>query len=215
MTCDEYRAGVLAGDTSARHADHLASCAACRTGHDSLASAADLLARESLWEEPRGGTEDRIVATIGGQVDAPAAEQRSARARVPIIAAAVVLLVAAAGLVFAIGGGEADAGPDWEVAIFDVGAAGGEGTVLGWNAAAGTRVALDVAGLGPAPDGFVYELWFSAADVHVSGGTFRDTEDVELWVGVSRADYPRIWVTLEPIDADTSPSRQTVLDTRR
>lgn len=70
-------------------------------------------------------------------------------------------------------------------------------------------------GLDPAPDGFVYEMWLSKDEIHISGGTFTQPNDVELLIGVTRADYPRIWITLEAIDEDESPSPATVLDTVR
>ena len=87
------------------------------------------------------------------------------------------------------------------------------GVVEGWNEAAGTRVVLSVAGLAPAPAGSVYEFWFSSDTLHVSAGTFSGSGEMELWAGVSRGAFPRLWVTLEPIDEDEAPSGVTVLDT--
>ena len=72
---------------------------------------------------------------------------------------------------------------------------------------------LAVNGLDPAPDGYIYEFWLSDGPRYVSAGTFRAGGVVELWVGVSRRDFPRMWVTLEPIDTDAGPSSATVLDT--
>jgi hypothetical protein len=88
------------------------------------------------------------------------------------------------------------------------------GTVAGWNTESGTRMVLDIEGLDPAPPGFVYELWLSAGPRHISAGTFVEAgNDLELWAGVSRRDYPRVWVTLEPLDDNESLSGETVLDT--
>ena len=70
-----------------------------------------------------------------------------------------------------------------------------------------------IEGLNPAPDGFVYEFWLSDGPVHISAGTFHSDGEIELWSGVSRADFPRLWITLEPLDEDESPSGNTVLDT--
>jgi hypothetical protein len=72
---------------------------------------------------------------------------------------------------------------------------------------------LSVDGLEGAPDGYVYEFWLSEGPLHISAGTFTASGDIELWSGVSRADFPRLWVTLEPLDEDESPSSHTVLDT--
>jgi hypothetical protein len=68
-----------------------------------------------------------------------------------------------------------------------------------------------VSGLDPAPEGYVYELWFSNPATRVSAGTFRTAGDVELWTAVSRRDYPRLWVTLQPVGA--YDDYVTVLDT--
>lgn len=104
-------------------------------------------------------------------------------------------------------------GPDWEVAL------AGEGptpqataTVAGWATDAGTRMRIDAVDLPAAPDGYVYELWLSNGDVHLSAGSFRAASGIELWIGVSRRDFPRVWVTLEAVDADTSLNGETVLD---
>jgi hypothetical protein len=85
-------------------------------------------------------------------------------------------------------------------------------TVLGWNGDAGTRLSVSVDGLEPAPEGFVYELWFSNKDRHISAGTFAEATELEMLVGIRRGDFPRIWITLEPLDADPGPGL-TVLDT--
>jgi hypothetical protein len=57
-------------------------------------------------------------------------------------------------------------------------------------------------------------MWLSAGARHISAGTFVEADhDLELWAGVSRRQYPRVWITLEPLDDDESLSGQTVLDT--
>ena len=206
MNCEEYRAAYLAGEAGGDAARHLEGCPSCRAQQGGLAEVAGQLDDAAMWDEPSPFVEERIVAGIAGQADPV---RRAGRRWLPAAAAAAALaLIIGAG---AIGLAIRGSGPDWEVAFADTGAA--LGTVQGWSEGSGTRVALDVSGLDPAPDGFVYELWFSADRVHVSGGTFRSPEGVELWVGVSRRDYPRIWVTLEPVDEDSTPSRETVLDT--
>ena len=86
-------------------------------------------------------------------------------------------------------------------------------TVLGWNTDSGTRMLLEVEGLDRAPAGYVYEFWLSEGPLHISAGTFTGNGEIELWSGVTRAEFPRLWVTLEPLDEDESPSGTTVLDT--
>ncbi len=108
------------------------------------------------------------------------------------------------------------ASPGWEVALEPTDLApAASASVSGWNTDSGTRLAIEASGLDPAPAGFVYELWFSAEDQHVSAGTFAAVDDVTAWVGVRRGDFPRVWITLEALDGDPGPSRSTVLDTKQ
>lgn len=86
-------------------------------------------------------------------------------------------------------------------------------TVAGWNEDAGTRIVVTIENLDRAPEGFFYEFWLSDGPLHISAGTFTAGGEIELWTGVSRRDFPRLWVTLEPIDEDEAPSEVTVLDT--
>jgi len=160
------------------------------------------LSEPSLWEEPVPLTD-------------PLAEipPRDAGPRWPRwwigAAAAVAAVVVAVGMSLA----AREPAADWEVALdATTDAPGASAVVQGWNSDGGTRLALSVTGLDPAPDGFVYELWFSNKDRHISAGTFAQAADIEMWVGIRRRDFPRVWITLEPLDADTSPA-QTVLDT--
>lgn len=118
----------------------------------------------------------------------------------------VVVLVAVAVLT-------ADRGPDWEVTLSPTELAPqASARVLGWNTDGGTRLYVELDGLDPAPEGFVYEMWFTKDDRHISAGTFTGGDGVELSVGVRRGDFPRLWITLEPLDADPGPF-ETVLDT--
>ena len=105
--------------------------------------------------------------------------------------------------------------PDWEVALPGTEhAPEAMGVVRGWNVAGGsTRLTLEVSGLDPAPAGTFYEFWFSEGSRHISSGTFTVADGTEMWVGVARKDFPRLWITLEPIDDDESPSGLTVMDT--
>ena len=67
----------------------------------------------------------------------------------------------------------------------------------------GTHLRVDVDGLAPAGPNEYYAIWMSSdSGQHVPAGTFRQSGHIESWSGVTRADFPRIWITLEPDDGD-------------
>jgi hypothetical protein len=73
---------------------------------------------------------------------------------------------------------------------------------------------LDIRGIEDAPSGSYYEIWMTAPDGrHISAGTFSGSGRVTAFAGVRRADYPRIWITLETADDDLGPSPETYFDT--
>lgn len=189
------------------HPDPAALEASRRAVEDLLASGGMRLHDPALWEAPPDLEDRLLAATTGSPVAAPTSRlERRWVAAVASMAAAVVLVVGAIGLA-------GRSRPDWTIPLTATELApGAAGTASGWNEASGTRVRLDVEALPQAPRGFFYELWFSSEDVHISGGTFQDPSDVELWVAVARREFPRVWITLEPIDSDEAPSGQTVLD---
>lgn len=166
---------------------------------------------DALWVVPDADLETSIMAAIADDTGYTASRSRSPARRLrwlgPLVAAA-----AAAAIVFIASTGQAE--PDWTVALGGTDAApDASALVSGWNEESGTRVELDITGLAPAPDGFIYELWFSADEVHVSAGTFHgDGTDAILWAGVARGDFPRVWITLEPLDDDPGPGLN-ILDT--
>jgi hypothetical protein len=210
MKCDQARTAYLAGEASHDEMDHLEACAACRSERTALEDSRAVLDDEATWTDPSPQLEDRIVALIAGTPGAREATPSSRRrwwwAGGAGIAAAIVAFVA---IVLT-----SAPGPDWEIPIPGTAEAPvAAGVVRGWNEADGTRIQLDVAGLPPAPTGSVYELWFSKDELHISAGTFVSAGNPELWVGVSRGDFPRLWITLEPLDTDESPSGVTVMDT--
>ena len=213
MNCDEFRAAVLAGEENAATSRHEESCPSCRSRAADLRAAQQSLADPSLWEEPAPElglqVEQLIASATTGSVDsAPNKTVRWLR-----FAAAFVVLAGLGAIILA---AMRPAGPDWDVALpaTDL-APGAIASVAGWNEDSGTRMVMTVEGLAPAPDGFIYEFWLSDGPLHISAGTFHSSGTIELWSGVPRSDFPRLWVTLEAIDEDESPSRQTVLDTGR
>lgn len=201
MTCDDARAAVLAGVDGPAERTHVASCPRCREAAPRLAALGAMLSDPAAWTEPSVELADRVAASIRPpHVPAPRRRRRLA----PTAVAAAVA-VAAGFLALR------PEPPDWTVELAGT-APGAGGVVSGWNGDAGSRMLLTAEGLDPAPAGSVYELWLSSGDRHVSAGTFTDPTGIELSVGVHRRDFPRIWVTVEPLDDDPSPSGDTVLD---
>jgi hypothetical protein len=127
-------------------------------------------------------------------------------------AAALVIGVVAASLVIV--HGRAD-GADWELSLYaNDSVPGAEVSVHGWNTGTGTRLRLDVEGLAPAGPSEYYAIWMSSIEgQHVPAGTFRESGRIEAWSGVTRSDFPRIWITLEPDDGDERLTGATVVDT--
>lgn len=208
MKCDDARSAFLSGDAGQPELDHLGSCSDCRREWDALETSRRVLDDPAFWEDPSPALEDQVVALIGGTSEQTAQPRR--RTWLGALASGSVAALVALALWIGLPG----PGPDWEVALPGTSEAPGAfGLVRGWNEPSGTRVALDIEGLPPAPDGSLYEFWFSSGDLHISAGTFAAPESVELWAGVSRADFPRLWITLEPVDEDESPSGVNVMDT--
>ncbi|MFV1999271.1 MAG: anti-sigma factor domain-containing protein [Acidimicrobiia bacterium] len=217
MNCQDVRAALLAGDTSEAISSHLHGCVECRRAISDIESDRTDLASDSLWAEPPAGLGDSIVAAITA-ADHPRAESTNSIRAIPSrrftgrsvalmfgsVAAALVLIVGAFAML------SRTPAPDWQAAMAgDTTSA--TGVVAGWNVGDGTRVVLEAADLGSAPEGFVYQLWFSRASGDVSAGTFTDPSYVELSVGVSRKDFPAVWIALQPIGTDAASSGQALL----
>ncbi|MPZ71147.1 MAG: hypothetical protein GEU71_16720 [Actinobacteria bacterium] len=207
MNCERFRADRLAGIIGDEDRKHLDECPACRGRVPGLDSGRTALGDPAAWEEPPPELGARVTALVTALPRSPRPWWRRGLLG-PISAAAVAIVIL--GLVVTM----RSPAPDWEVAIPGTDLAPvAAGTIEGWNTDTGTRMVMQIDGLDPAPDGFVYELWLSTDTLHVSAGTFIAAERVELTTGVSRADFPRLWVTLEPVDDNESPSGHTVLDT--
>ncbi len=209
MKCDDARTAYLSGQATSDQMRHLETCAQCgaeRTGLEAFRSSLD---DPMFWEEPSATVEDRVVDLIGGRIDADTAAPLHRRWWTAAgVAAAVAVALLGTWTV------TRTPSADWEVSLPGTAEAPqASGVVRGWNEPEGTRLALEVEDLPDAPTGSVYELWFSEGSRHISSGTFIAADGVELWVGVSRRDFPRLWITLEPLDDDESPSGFTVMDT--
>jgi len=220
MNCQDIRASLLAGETSDAIEEHLEGCVECRRVLDDIVTVRDDLGSDSLWAEPPEGLEDSIVAAITGARPA-GPETRgmsgggrwSSRSLTAIFGSAAAVIILLVGVFAVVSRTPA---PDWEAAMVGTDVAPlATGVVAGWNTDAGTRVLLEAADLGPAPDGFVYQLWFSKGSKALSAGTFVDPSHVELNVGAARKDYPDVWIALHPTTAgggDAGPALMHTTD---
>lgn len=183
---------------------HLAVCPGCRLEAERTAALGRHLSDPLLWETPPPELEHRVVAAVAGERHPPPSRRRW------WILGAAALLFAVVGVAAFLGGR-----PDWTIELVGVDSAPtAQATVRGWNQDEGTRMVFEIEGLTAAGSEAYYEVWLTAPDGrHVSAGTFQTAGRVEVTAGVRRADFPRIWITREPADADPAPFPDTVLDT--
>jgi Anti-sigma-K factor rskA len=214
MRCEETRAAMLSGSDVEPVRQHLATCRACRSEQPMWARLSSTLSSHSLWEEPSSDLSQRILQTVRGYDERSHADtrvQRDHRRTALFAAVAVTVLIALAGTFFA----TRSLSADWEMAL----ATSEElpeatAFIRGWSTPTGTRMVLDIRGIEDAPPGAYYEIWMTAPDGrHVSAGTFSGSGRVTAFAGVRRADYPRIWITLEVANDDLGPSPETYFDT--
>jgi hypothetical protein len=217
MNCEDFRAGRLEDGDNPAGPGHLETCPSCRARVADLDTGRLLLGDAAMWEEPSPELETQVSRLIRSSEPAlgsdgpkrrPMGRLRGGRAWA---AAAVMVVLATVASYLAL----RSPAPDWEVAVPGTALASSASAVVkGWNGEAGTRMLVTVEGLEPAPDGYVYEFWLSKGRLHTSAGTFAASGRFELRSGVTRAEFPRLWVTLEPLDEDEGPTNQTVLDMR-
>jgi len=171
-----------------------------------------ILAQDSTWSEPPPEVAERLLASIG--VDHhPSRRADPGRRWWPWVAAVavVIVLVVMAGLTGLIGSTDQQlisvSGTSLQPA------ASGEASIR--DTGSGWWIRLEVDGLPPADEGTYYEAWLWSDDGEgISVGTFHMRQGqapVVLWSGVDPANYPSLWVTLEPEDGDPSASEQIVL----
>lgn len=208
MRCEDAQAWFLAGERTEQVDRHLAGCPTCRIERRGLELIAAGLADPVTWEEPGPDVENLVLAEIERLAHPAASGRRGGRAAVlsGIAAVLVVIVLVAA---FALSDR-----PDWSTDLVALPAApGAAARVDGWLTAEGTRMRFDVSGLPAAAPDRYYEIWLSAEDgTHVSAGSFRSSGTIEVFIGVARSEYPRVWITLEETDDDLGPSGVTVLD---
>ena len=206
MNCEQARVAMLEGDRSSELENHLGGCSDCRAEQVALVRIRETLREPSLWEEPPPDLAERI-ASLGRAAVSQPRRQISSRVFLPITAGLGALLMAGFLLV--------STPADWEFDLKGVGSgATASAFVAGWNDTEGTRLRIEVEGIEPVPPGHYYEIWLTSVDGrHVSAGTFRGDGVINASVGVRRADFPRLWITLESVDGDSGPSSDTYFDT--
>ena len=178
------------------------------------------LARAEVWDDPRPGLEDDIVAAIRAEpVALDDVRARRERRRIPawlITAAAVAVLAVGAVVVVRAAGDNTEVASDTTEASLagtDL-APDATATAFFTPTPAGLKILLDADGLAGADPGHMYEAWISDGEIRVSAGTFhlRDGHNpIELWAGTDDPRFHVITVTLEPIDGVADSSGQVVL----
>jgi hypothetical protein len=213
MTCEDFRRAHLEGAVSPEGESHLRGCTECQTAAPELDVLRARLGDPAVWEPAGPELRAQVVGAVVAAAGGTSAPRRSARRRwIAAAAAALVIGVVAASLFVA--RRRAD-GADWELALYaNTSAPGAVVEVQGWNTGNGTHLRVDVDGLPPAGPNEYYAIWMtSSSGQHVPAGTFRESGRIESWSGVTRADFPRIWITLEPDDGDERLNGATVADT--
>ena len=213
MRCDEFQRSYLAGDVSAPAEAHLRGCVDCQIVTPELDVLRARLGDPAVWEQPGSELRPRVVGAVVGAARSQGVPRRSAR-RWWLVGAAAALVIGVVAASLVMFRSRADSA-DWELSLYANGSVPGAVVLVhGWNTGTGTRLRLDVEGLAPAGPSEYYAIWMSSVDgQHVPAGTFRESGRIEAWSGVTRSDFPRIWITLEPDDGDERLTGETVLDT--
>ncbi len=178
------------------------------------------LSRADVWDEPRPGLEDDIVAAIRAEPvrldSARRSPQRRTFPRWLVGAAAVAVIAVGAVVVVRLADDNSELADDTTestLAGTDL-APGAAATAFFTPTPAGLKILLDAEGLAGAKPGEMYEAWISDGEIRVSAGTFhlRDGHNpIELWAGTDDPRFHIITVTVEPIDGVAESSGQVVL----
>ena len=213
MTCDEFHRSYLEGEVSTAGEDHLRGCADCQRVTPELDVLRARLGDAAVWEPPASELRAKVVGAVVSAAR-PASVSRRTTRRWWIAGAAAVLALGVAAASLVLIPSRADSA-DWELSLYaNKASPGAVVEVHGWNTANGTHLRVDVDGLAPAGPNEYYAIWMSSdSGQHVPAGTFRESGQVESWSGVTRADFPRIWITLEPDDGDERLTGTTIADT--
>ena len=178
------------------------------------------LARADLWDDPRPGLEDDIVAAIRAEPvpleRARISRERRSLPRWLMATAAVALIAVGAVLVVRSAGNDDEFASDTTESTLAGTDLAPEATATAFftPTPAGLKILLDAEGLAGAKPGEMYEAWISDGQTRVSAGTFHlrnGHEPIELWAGTDDPRFHIITVTVEPIDGVAESSGQIVL----
>lgn len=202
MRCEEVQAAIVGGSPGPAEFSHLQQCPHCRAAQPGLEELRAHLSEPWMWDEPSPGTLELVTARLPGRLSRPKRMGWWLGA-----AAALVAVTLGAGWWL-----NSSPDPDWELRMTGSQAfANAWAEVRGYSTDAGTRMELVVHHLPAAPPGWFYEMWLSSDAGAISAGSFTSSRSLELWAGVRRRDFPRLWVTLEPADGVSTPSGEMVL----
>ncbi len=195
-----------------REAEYLATGAGeAPANREHLDAARQVLSSASAWEAAPDSVGDEVLGEIRARTD-PFQEPHRRISPWRLLAAAltlgVVLLVTFVGLGTLSDETRVDlAGTDLQPTAS--GTAWLEPTDAGWS------IQIDFEGLPPADVGYYYEGWVWSDDGDgVSIGTFHlrnGAERLSLWSGVDVADYPSIWISLQPEGGGPAVSDQILM----
>ena len=188
--------------------------------HDLLA----LLGDDAVWADLDSDVVDDAVAAVmseAGRAPSTIDYVEGERATAPVLdldarrrpqwtsallgAAAVMLLAVAGFVVLNVVADDSGPGSDVAVALAPTDLQpGASGSVELTARPDGTAIVIETTGLPPAPEGTYYEAWLrTGPEFGVSAGTFHlrggRGVPIELWAGVSVADFPLFTVTLQPV----------------
>ncbi len=220
-----YVLGTLQPGEAEAFEAHLATCEVCQAEVAELGVLPPLLGRvlaAPSAPQPPPGLRERTLAAVERAAVEPATPRRAGRQRRYLaIAAAVVLVGAAAGIVRQVNQ-PSTAVAEIQLVAGDVGNGSGHARIR--QTAEGREVELDVQGLAPPPAGSYYECWFvGEGDTlekpnRVSVGTFRvgsdGTASVRMFSAAEASRFPKMGVTLEPDDGNPARTGPKVLVSR-
>jgi hypothetical protein len=178
------------------------------------------LARADVWDDPRPGLEDDIVAALRAEpVSLDSHRSSRDRRRLPgwLLAAAAVAVITVGAVVIARSVADDDeiAGETTEASLAGTELApAATASAFFTPTPAGLKILLDADGLAGARPGEMYEAWISDGEIRVSAGTFHlrnGHNPIELWAGTDDPRFHLLTVTIEPIDGVAESSGQVVL----
>jgi Anti-sigma-K factor rskA len=182
----------------------------------------ELLQARATWVEPDSTLEDRVVATIGEEVDSrparaparrPAFWPRRVLRRPAFAIAGAVAALAAVVLVDVAISSNAPAPQQFALVVSGTALApGAHGSATLTKTSSGWRIQLSASGLQHVAGDRYYQAWVkNAAGILVPVGTFNDARQVTLWSGVPITQYRTLTVTEQLANGNPASSGERVL----